>query len=48
MIRSHGSIEKIINNLDKKFTVPENWPYEYARKLFVEPEIADPEKLEVV
>ncbi|XP_065332103.1 flap endonuclease 1 [Cloeon dipterum] len=47
LIRNNGSIEKIVNNLDKKYTVPENWPFEYARKLFVEPEITDPEKIEL-
>jgi hypothetical protein len=48
LIRTHGSIEKIIENLDsKKFTVPEDWPYEYARRLFVKPEITEPADVEV-
>jgi flap endonuclease-1 len=48
LIRTHGSIEKIIENLDsKKFSVPEDWPYEYARRLFVKPEIAEPADVEV-
>lgn len=48
MIDKHRSIEKVLENLDtKKYTIPENWPYQEARRLFKEPEVADPEKLDV-
>lgn len=44
----HRSIEEVIANLDeKKYTVPENWPYKEARRLFKTPDIADPESLDV-
>lgn len=48
LIDKHHSIEEVIANLDaKKYTVPENWPYQEARRLFKSPEITDPEKIDV-
>lgn len=45
---SHRSIENVLKNLDKsKHPPPENWNFEGARELFVEPEIADPETIDV-
>lgn len=44
----HKSIEEILKNLDtKKYPPPEVWNYDGARNLFVEPEITDPDTLEV-
>nr|CAH7755604.1 unnamed protein product [Callosobruchus chinensis] len=44
LIQKHKSIENILNALDKdKYPAPENWEFEGARELFVNPEIADPE-----
>ena len=44
----HRSIEKIIENLDtKKYTVPEDWPYQQARRLFKTPDVTDPETIDV-
>lgn len=48
LIKTHRKIEVILDNIDKnKFVVPENWIYQQARKLFVEPEVMDTSKLEV-
>lgn len=48
LIKQHKSLEEILKNIDtKKYTLPENWNYDGARKLFVEPEITDPETIEV-
>lgn len=38
LIRQHGSIESILENINKeRYQIPENWPYEEARRLFKEP-----------
>ncbi|KOC65019.1 Flap endonuclease 1 [Habropoda laboriosa] len=48
LIKTHRSLEKIIENLDiKKFSVPEDWNYQQARLLFEEPEVMDPENIEL-
>ena len=48
LIKTHRSLEKIIENLDiKKFPIPEDWNYKQARLLFQEPEITDPETIDV-
>jgi flap endonuclease-1 len=48
LIKKHKSIEEIIKNIDtKKYEIPENWNYQRARELFVEPEIAPVETIEL-
>lgn len=48
LIKQHSNLEGIIKNLDKKkYTVPEDWPYEEVRQLFKEPEVTDPQTLEI-
>ncbi|XP_010240833.1 PREDICTED: flap endonuclease 1 isoform X3 [Nelumbo nucifera] len=49
LIRQHGSIENIIENINKeRYQIPENWPYLEARRLFKEPLVsADGEQLEL-
>ncbi|KAK0051534.1 flap endonuclease 1 [Biomphalaria pfeifferi] len=48
LIKQHRNIEEIIKHLDKKkYTVPDDWLFKEARKLFQEPEVTDPEKLEL-
>lgn len=48
LIRQHKNIEGVISSLDqKKYPIPENWPYEQARKLFKEPDVKDPETLDI-
>ena len=49
LIRQHRSIDKIIEKIDKKkYAIPENWPYEEARRLFKEPDVTDPTDVEIV
>lgn len=49
LMRQYRSLENIIENLDtKKYQVPEDWPYKEARRLFIEPEITDPETIDVI
>ncbi|XP_065167161.1 flap endonuclease 1 [Atheta coriaria] len=48
LIKQHKCIEEILKNIDtKKYTPPADWNYEGARQLFVEPEVADPETIEL-
>lgn len=48
LIKTHKSLEKILENLDtKKFPVPEDWNYKDARQLFVEPEVQDAGEIDV-
>ncbi|XP_058830733.1 flap endonuclease 1 [Topomyia yanbarensis] len=48
LINKYRSIEKILENIDTtKYIVPENWNYQQARQLFKEPDVADPESLEL-
>lgn len=48
LIKQHRNIETIVKNLDlKKYPIPENWPYQEARRLFIEPEVTDPETIQV-
>lgn len=49
LIKQHKSIEGIIKNIDTtKYPPPEDWNFEQARKLFLEPEVQDPETIEVL
>lgn len=49
LMRQYKSLENIIENIDtKKYQVPEDWPFKEARRLFIEPEIKDPETIEVI
>ncbi|GBP55978.1 Flap endonuclease 1 [Eumeta japonica] len=48
LIRQHKTLEAILNNIDKnKYQPPENWNFEQARKLFLEPEVTDPKSIEI-
>ncbi|XP_050433715.1 flap endonuclease 1 [Adelges cooleyi] len=48
LMRQYKSLENILENLDqKKYQVPEDWPFKEARRLFIEPEVADPETIEL-
>jgi flap endonuclease-1 len=41
-------LETVLKNIDKnKYPVTEAWMYSEARQLFLEPEVTDPEKIEV-
>jgi len=37
----------IIDVTVQKHPIPESWPYEAARSLFVKPEVADPDTIDV-
>ncbi|KAH9319867.1 hypothetical protein KI387_021636, partial [Taxus chinensis] len=44
LVRQHGSLEKIMENLNKeRYQIPDSWPYERARSLFKEPLVTPPE-----
>lgn len=49
LIRQHGSIETILENINReRYQIPEDWPYQEARRLFKEPEVfTDEEQLEI-
>ncbi|KAJ3056801.1 Elongation of fatty acids protein 2 [Rhizophlyctis rosea] len=48
LIKEHGSLEKVVASLDtKKYPIPENWPYKEARELFRNPDVLDPETVEL-
>ncbi|XP_028392006.1 flap endonuclease 1-like [Dendronephthya gigantea] len=48
LITQHRSIEKILNHIDtKKHPIPEDWRYKEARELFKNPEVADPQTVEL-
>ncbi|XP_063982868.1 flap endonuclease 1 isoform X2 [Diachasmimorpha longicaudata] len=48
LIKNHKSIEKIIDNIDsKKYVIPTEWNYQEARQLFLEPEVADANSIEL-
>ncbi|XP_051146386.1 flap endonuclease 1 [Andrographis paniculata] len=49
LIRQHGSIENIIENINKeRYQIPEDWPYQEARRLFKEPSVlSDDDQLEL-
>ncbi|XP_060074188.1 flap endonuclease 1-like [Ylistrum balloti] len=48
LIKQHKSIEEILKHLDtKKYTVPEDWMYKEARRLFQEPEVTEPDEIDI-
>ncbi|XP_059652190.1 flap endonuclease 1 isoform X2 [Cornus florida] len=49
LIRQHGSIENILENINKeRYQIPDDWPYQGARQLFKEPLVfTDDEQLEL-
>ncbi|XP_073009742.1 flap endonuclease 1-A [Typha latifolia] len=41
LIRQHGCIENILENISKeRYQIPEDWPYQEARRLFREPHVS--------
>ncbi|KAK9055928.1 hypothetical protein SSX86_027015 [Deinandra increscens subsp. villosa] len=50
LIRQHGSIESILENINRdRYQIPEDWPYQEARRLFKEPLVCndDDEQLQL-
>ena len=43
LIREHGTLEKVVESIQndpkKKYTIPEDWPFEQARELFLNPDV---------
>lgn len=43
LIREHGSLEKVVEAMEKdpkkKYVIPEDWPFKDARDLFLEPNV---------
>ncbi|OWR49767.1 flap endonuclease-1 [Danaus plexippus plexippus] len=48
LIKQHRSIEQVLHNIDtKKYSPPENWEYENARRLFQQPEVTEAKDVEL-
>ncbi|CAK1590936.1 unnamed protein product [Parnassius mnemosyne] len=48
LIKQHRSMEEVLRNIDtNKYQPPENWDFENARRLFLEPEVMDPKDIEM-
>ena len=49
LMKKHKSIEEVLANIDKtKYIPPEDFPFDGARGLFVEPDITNPDEIELV
>ncbi|CAH8653082.1 unnamed protein product [Schistosoma bovis] len=48
LLHKYQSIDCVLKNIDKsKYPVPDDWPYEDAKKLFLNPEVTDPSSIEL-
>lgn len=47
LIKKHKSIDSILENLDSKYSPPEDWIYQQARNLFLNPEATDPANIDL-
>ncbi|XP_075238141.1 flap structure-specific endonuclease 1 [Lycorma delicatula] len=48
LIRQYRSLEKVVDNIDlNKHPIAENWTYKQARELFLNPEVANPDTIEL-
>ncbi|KAF9435444.1 Elongation of fatty acids protein 2 [Entomortierella beljakovae] len=48
LIKEHKNIETVLKNLDqKRYPIPEHWPYKEARELFLNPLVKDPSEIEI-
>lgn len=47
LIREHGTLENVVEHIEKdpkkKYVIPEDWPYQDARELFLHPDVRDAE-----
>ncbi|CAI4231618.1 unnamed protein product [Auanema sp. JU1783] len=49
LIKNYKTIEAVLENIDlAKYPPPEDWPYKRARELFLDPEVAANENIELV
>jgi flap endonuclease-1 len=43
LIREHGTLEKVVESIEndskKRYTIPDDWPYQEARELFLNPDV---------
>jgi flap endonuclease-1 len=43
-VQKHKTIENVLDSIDKsKYQIPEDWPFDMARKFFSNPEVVPPE-----
>lgn len=48
LIKQHRNLETILKNIDKnKYSVADDWMYSEARQLFLEPEVTNPDEIEL-
>ncbi|KAI9599198.1 flap endonuclease 1-like protein [Syncephalis fuscata] len=48
LLREHKSLDAVLKQLDKnKYTVPDDWPLEEVRELFRNPEVQDPNTIDL-
>lgn len=48
LIKQHKTIEAAVKAIDtKKHPIPDSWPYEAARSLFLKPEVTDPDSIDM-
>ncbi|WBW72844.1 FEN-1 endonuclease Rad2 [Schizosaccharomyces osmophilus] len=48
LIRQYGSLEKFVKEADRtKFPIPEDWPYDDARRLFLEAEVIPGDQMDL-
>ena len=48
LIKQHRNLETVLKNIDRnKYSVADEWMYSEARQLFLEPEVTNPDEIEV-
>ena len=48
LIKQHRNLETVLKNIDRnKYSVADDWLYNEARQLFLEPEVTNPDEIEV-
>ncbi|KAL8181467.1 UNVERIFIED_CONTAM: hypothetical protein K2H54_002772 [Gekko kuhli] len=48
LLQQHGNIERVLEHVNpQKHPAPTNWPLEEARRLFLQPEVAEPSQVEL-
>ncbi|KHJ44940.1 XPG protein [Trichuris suis] len=48
LVKKYRNLEEIIAHIDKtKYQIPEDWPFQAVRKLFLEPDVSDCSNLQV-
>ena len=47
LIREHGNLEAVVAHIEndpkKRYTIPDDWPYQEARELFLNPDVRPPD-----